>query len=307
MPDEQNLDQSKGRNNLAVSADEERNAKEAVEKEAALAALDDDGGAPEVVPDENEEQARPKGWTDADEWEDAGKDPKQWVDAGEFLRRGPLYDVMHTQNREIKELKGQLKTLADWHAKTEKHTYDRAYKELKAQYKSQMKGEDLEGALETQDRIEELREQKPPEDADVAEVPEENVKAWEAWRLRNGWYGGKSAADQEKSEFAHGIGLSIEASHPDWPISQVLDEVTNKVNQHYGTAKKKRTAAPVGAPRQRAKEGSEAGDPVPGRNRLDMNDPNIAQPYKDLVESGLMTHKQWMTDYVAAGGRLKEA
>ncbi|KKL98911.1 hypothetical protein LCGC14_1819700 [marine sediment metagenome] len=79
------------------------------------------------------------------------------------------------------------------------------------------------------------------------------------------------------------------------------------MNQHYGTAKKKRTAAPVGAPRQRAKEGSEAGDSVPGRNRLDMNDPNIAQPYKDLVESGLMTHKQWMTDYVAAGGRLKEA
>ncbi len=285
MPDKEPLEQSSGRKNLAVSAAEELEAKEAAEKEAALAALDDDGDAPEVVPDENEEQARPKGWTDADEWADAGKDPKQWVDAGEFLRRGPLYDVMHTQNREIKELKGQLKTLADWHAKTEKHTYDRAYKELKAQFKSQLKNEDVEAALETQEKIDELREQKPPEDEGAGEVPEANVKAWEAWRLRNPWYG----ADQEKSEFAHGIGLSIEASHPDWPISQVLDEVTNKVNQHYGTPKKKRTAAPVGAPRQRAKEGSEAGDSIPGRNRLDMNDPNIAQPYKDLVESGLMT------------------
>ncbi len=263
----------------------------------------DDDGMAQAEPDEFEEAARPKGWTDANEWEDAGKDPKQWVDAGEFLRRGPLYDVMHTQNREIKELKGQLKTLADWHAKTEKNTYDRAYKELDAKFKAQLESEDVKGALGTKDQLDQLRDQKPPAEDATEAVPEANIEAWKAWRLRNPWYGD----DQEKSEFAHGIGLSIEASHPDWSVSQVLDEVTKKVTQHYGTTKKKRTAAPVGAPRQRAKEGSDAEDSVPSRNRLDMNDPNIAQPYKDLVVSGLITHKQWMTDYLAAGGRLKEA
>ena len=54
MPDKENLDQSEGALSEAT-----------VEDAAALAALDDDGGAPEVVPDEDEEQARPKGWTPA--------------------------------------------------------------------------------------------------------------------------------------------------------------------------------------------------------------------------------------------------
>ena len=275
---------------------------ESVQKEVVAAleqpAIEEVVAAPE--PTEDEDQASGKGWVPEESWVEQGKDAKAWVDAGEFLRRGDLYDKLHKQNRHIRQLQKQLGMLAEQITKTSEVEWDKAYKDLRAQFTSAVKDGEPEQILELQTKLDEMKEIKPveggPGDGDTPDP--EVARAFNTWQEDNIWYG----KDKDKTDYANGIGVTLEKDNPDWTLDEVLEEVSKKVTKLFPARTTKRSAAAVAAPRRApAKKASAPG--IPPASQL----PDEVLPvYQMLVGSGEMSHEDYMKDYMAGDGPLKE-
>lgn len=85
---------------------------------------------PEVSP--VEEKARDLGWKPKEEFHG---DEEQFIDAGEFLRRKPLFDKIEHMGKELKETKKVLNLLQSHHSKVKETEYNRALAELKSERK----------------------------------------------------------------------------------------------------------------------------------------------------------------------------
>src|SRR5882757_6572959 len=77
-----------------------------------------------------ETSARELGWVPKEEYEG---DETRWLDAGEFVRRQPLFEKIEKQNRELKEIKRTVAQFAQHHAKVRETEYQRAIANLEAQ------------------------------------------------------------------------------------------------------------------------------------------------------------------------------
>ena len=64
------------------------------------------------APDLFESEARESGWVPKEEFTG---DPKTWVDAAEFVRRGPLFKKIDTQSREIKAMRQAIADMLALH------------------------------------------------------------------------------------------------------------------------------------------------------------------------------------------------
>lgn len=68
----------------------------------------------EAKPDPLTEKARSSGWRPKEEFEG---DPDEWVDAGEFVRRKPLFDQIHSLKKQAKDSEQKQKALTEFAAK----------------------------------------------------------------------------------------------------------------------------------------------------------------------------------------------
>lgn len=249
-------------------------------------------------PTEDEISASSKGWVAEEEWVEQGKDAKAWKDAGEFLRSGDLYDKLHKQNRHIRQLQKQLGMIAEQLTKTSEVEWNKAYESLKKQFALAVKDGETEDVLELQDKLEQMKELKTvPEDKNAQDP--DLQRTIDEWQTKNSWYGD----DADKTDYANGIGKVLEQQHPDWSLDEVLEEVTNKVSKVFPAKKSKRSSAAVAAPRRSARAKGSPGKGLPSANQL----PDEVRPvYEMLVTDGDLTHEQYMKDYMAANGPLKE-
>lgn len=124
-----------------------------------------------------EEAAKAEGWTTLEEWEERGKDPEDWVDAGEFVRRGELMTRIKGQtkaikgaNKRIEELEAAVRTFGEHNKKLAKIEYEKAKRDLRKQKIEAMEDRDHEAVLEIEDKITEL-------DAQADELEETNSKS----------------------------------------------------------------------------------------------------------------------------------
>ncbi len=184
----------------------------------------------EVIPDmpANEVEARASGWVPKEEY--AG-DENKWVDADEFVRRGPLFEKINVQNRELKEVKKALAQLATHHATVRETEYKRALDDLKAQKREAFTEGDPDKIIDIDDKILEVKEaQKAFKTEQLTEASREAKEIhpeFEAWLNKNTWY----ANNLPMKAFADALGRELAANGKS--PSQVLIEVEKQVKLEF--------------------------------------------------------------------------
>lgn len=152
--------------------------------------------APVETPEipEHEKEARSSGWCPKEEWRG---DPNKWVPADEFVRRGRLFDEIHTLKNELKSVKDGAKQLLEHNKKIEQATREKVLAELKAQRREAIESGDVDAVDQLDNRIQEQMKQ-PEEPEQEAEAPQNNIpEPIVQWAKVNPWF----EKDQEMAEF----------------------------------------------------------------------------------------------------------
>ena len=176
------------------------------EVQASLAALQAEETTPEVQEEPaqktREDDARAQGWRPEEEFEG---DKAKWVPAEEFLRRKPLFDKIHDQGRELKDLRKAVEHLVDSSKKIEakvqreeQEKYEAKLAELQQKRREAIEMADADEVERFDKRIEKVKESRPEEEKPqpaAAEYPhKEDIEKWVA---RNPWFD----ADADLREF----------------------------------------------------------------------------------------------------------
>ena len=96
------------------------------------------GEAPEASQQPNavESKAKDMGWRPL---EDFDGNPDEFIDAGEFVRRKPLFDKIETTTKQLKNVSKSLDYLKEHYQKVKETEYNRAIADLNAQRKTAKK------------------------------------------------------------------------------------------------------------------------------------------------------------------------
>ena len=142
----------------------------------------------EEVPEANpiEEKALAKGWKPQDQYQG---DPDEFVDAGEFLRRQPLFDQLSKKERKIRDLERKLEGTTKFVQGIEKRVRDQTLAEIEADRRKAVEDGDVEAFEDADKRYKEAaKEPEPPKEETDNEIPEE-VQAFakrnDAWFEKN--------------------------------------------------------------------------------------------------------------------------
>jgi len=184
----------------------------------------EEGEEGEVDPDE--EIARAKGWKPKDEWQG---DPKKWVPADEYNRRGELFDKIESQSRELKETKKVLKMLQEHHLKVKETEYARAIEELKAQKKQALIDGDADKVLEADEALMDMKAEAKAQQTAAKQEAAKPDPRFVAWVEKNPWY----VQDQEMRQFADDIGVAHARAHPQKTPEEVLKYVNERIVRTY--------------------------------------------------------------------------
>lgn len=178
---------------------------------------------------EIESKARQMGWVPKENFR--GPD-EQWVDAGEFVRRGEeilpivrannrkLQDQLSRQEQQIADLtkavsegKESLTAFHDYHQESLARALADQREKLMDQLEQARESGDVRAEVKAQDQLAEVREQervlkaKPKEETKPSASTDRNQEDPEfaQWRKDNDWYG----ADKKKTAFADGMAMQL--------------------------------------------------------------------------------------------------
>lgn len=238
-----------------------------------------------------EAKARNLGWVPRDEYHG---DPDQWKDAEEFVRHGEdtLPILRENLKRLHKKLDDQNKVIRDFaehHKKVEERAYQRALKKLQDERKEAVGKGDIDEFEKIDKEIEDLKKIKPKKTTQSEKNPE-----FSDWASENDWYG----EDIDMTIYADQIGSYLNATHSDWPLSRIYQEVAKRVKKKYPDYfSNKRKTVPAAV---------EAGNPGAGniksggKGYTDL--PTEAKKVCDeFVKQGLLTREQYVKEYFAGG------
>ena len=116
------------------------------------------------------EKAKASGWRPKDEFEG---DPDQWVDAGEFVRRKPLFDQLHELKKQNKRLEENSKQLAEFAANASKRAREQAIAEIEAQKKQAFEAGDYQAFAEADKQQKQIEQAQQPVQPQTPEIPPE--------------------------------------------------------------------------------------------------------------------------------------
>lgn len=174
---------------------------------------------------ETEEQARSAGWRPKEEYQG---DPEKWVDAGEFVRRGQLFDKINHQHREIRELRKAVEGLVDHNRKIEETTKTRLIAELKAAKKMALDEGDTAAAVEIDERIYDAKiELKEAKSQTTAQAAQEIDPAYWDFTQGNPWY----TKDRAMTAFADQLGMEL--AQQGVPLAKVYETVAKEVRKEF--------------------------------------------------------------------------
>jgi len=196
--------------------------------EGAEVAVEQAQEAPQTAPEasESEALAHDKGWRPKDQYEG---DPKKWVDADEFLRRGELFDKIDNMGRELRETKKTLRMLQTHHETVRETEFQRAVAELKLEKRQAYEEGDHEKVVELDERLLDIRLEQKQETAELRQQASQPDPRFVAWVTKNKWY----TTDPELRAFGDEIGTSHAKSYPDKTPEEVLQYVENRVHKAF--------------------------------------------------------------------------
>jgi hypothetical protein len=277
-------------------------------------------------------QARKDGWVPQEDWIEQGKDPDDWVDAPEFVRRGELMDrikgqskALKTESKRIKELEEQVKLLAEHNRKIAQVEYEKAKKALRSQKIEALEEQDHEAVLEIDDKLSELEEAAKESQANAeTDAAAQVAEATEAapmpkpvadWLEQNSWYKEDpilmGAADVYAKQYAEQhFDPALEPA--DQPWEDMFEFVNKKVRDKFPAEfqtddeeeeddivdeKPKRTPVSKRKAGQVAEPGRGTSRKARGRNSLSLNDLSADErkAHDEFVHrQGIMTSEEYL-------------
>ncbi len=180
-------------------------------------------------PTANEVEARSAGWVPKEEYQG---DSNKWVDADEFVRRGPLFEKINSTGRELKEVRKALEQLKVHHSQVKETAFKEALASLKAEKKDAFVDGDPDKIIEIDEKIDAIKDQQRAFAAQQAADIAQSVKAeinpeFQAWTNRNSWY------DTSKPMRAFADALGIELHQSGLSPSEVLKRVEAQVKEEF--------------------------------------------------------------------------
>lgn len=225
---------------------------------------------------EIEVQAREMGWKPKEEYEG---DPGKWVSAEIYVARAPLYEELERRGKEIKRFRQDIDVIKQQYAKMEESAYRRALEDLKQERKQALINEDVQKVLELDDKIEELREQKPaPAATNIAEIQ----RLTEEWMQSNDWY----EKDPDLREYADGVGHALAGKGYD--PATVLEQVSAKVRKMFPEKFQKKPTVPK-------VENVPSGNKPKPADKFELSE-DERKTMRAFVRSGILTEEQFIED-----------
>lgn len=204
-------------------------------------------------------KALEEGWRPKDEWEG---DPDQWIDAGEYVRRGPLFEKIDSLNRQAKENNKVIKALQEHLEKVRQGEYKAHLEALRLEKKEALEEGDADRLIEIDEKIAEAKATEKIEKLEAKQEASQPDPRFVAWVNKNPWY----INDQELQSFADEVGIIYKNRNPDTDPTDVLEYVSKRVQKEYPDKfKNERKARPnivegSGAPTTKKKDTFELSD-----------------------------------------------
>ena len=101
-----------------------------------------------------EQKALEMGWKPKEEFDG---DETEYIDAGEYVRRRPLFDKIEHQSKELKDVKKALRMLQDHHTKVREVEYQHALQDLRNQYKEALEAGDADKVTKLTEQIADVK------------------------------------------------------------------------------------------------------------------------------------------------------
>lgn len=239
----------------------------------------------ETQVDPVETEARASGWVPKDEFHG---DPNKWVDAGEFVRRAPLFQKIDAQGQELKNLRKGLEALKAHHAQVRETEYKRALEELKAAKKQAYIDGEVDEIVEIDEKIDAVKtEQTKFKQEQAASVTEPEVvhPEFAAWNKRNTWYN----ESKPMRAFADALGLELRATG--MSPTEVLRQVEIKIKEEFPNKFRNPNRDKPGAVEAGGKSSPSKGNS--GEASLTDEERRIMNTF---VRTGVMTKEQYIAD-----------
>lgn len=177
-------------------------------------------------PSESEVRAMAGGWRPKEEYEG---DPKKWVDADEFLRRGELFEKIDIMGKELRDTKKAMKMLQHHHEQVREAEFKKAQAELRAEKKRAYEEGDHDKIVEIDDQMLDLRDSQRAERAAIEQQASKPDPRFVSWIQKNEWY----TKDAEMRGFGDEIGVAHAKTFPDKSPEEVLLYVEQRVRKAF--------------------------------------------------------------------------
>lgn len=180
------------------------------------------------------DKARRSGWIPQEEYKG---NPRDWVDAEEFNRRGPAFNEVKKLNRQIAALAKTNKDLMGRFHEADIKGYNRALADLQEKYEEAVQMGDRSTAKAAQAAIDDTTAKKTALEQQNQAGPD--PAAIEFVNKNKDWFAlpnTPNAGDMTKvemSKFAVMQEHAMKAMHPDWSTEEVYDEVESLVKLKY--------------------------------------------------------------------------
>jgi hypothetical protein len=240
-------------------------------------------------PDPVEIEARASGWVPKEEFHG---EAHKWVDAGEFVRRAPLFQKIDLQTRELKELKKGLEALKQHHAQVRETEYKRALDDLKAAKKDALIEGDVDTLVEIDDKVEAVKDAQrkfaaeQAAEAARAASPEVIHPEFAAWTKRNTWY--ETSKPMRAFADALGIELRSQGLSPSDVLKQVEVQIKEEFPNKFRNANRDKAPAVEGTSKGGGKSGG-------GVSEASLSD-DERRVMNSIVRTGVMTKEQYIAE-----------
>ncbi len=230
-------------------------------------------------PNPLEEEARAEGWVPEDEYTG---DKNKWIDAKEFLNRGPLFKKIDSVTRDNKALRQAIADMQDLHKKDREVQYKKALAEVRAEKKAALLEGDADAVIDADEKIEMLRDaqkESTPRVPEAAEAHPEFVN----WVGRNAWY----ENNRGMRAFADAVGIEFrnQGMTPNEVLKAVEKEVRKEFPNRFTNPNQNKPNPVEGSNSSKTGSGSSKEYPLTDQERKAMN---------NFVRLGVMTKEQYI-------------
>jgi uncharacterized membrane protein len=215
------------------------------------------------------------------------------IDAGEFIRRAPLFEKIKGQSRELKEVKKLMEGMATTFKAVTTAQYNKGIADAEAKMKAAEAEFDVAAYKQAQSEKTQLETAKAATSAPASEPPEVTE-----FCERNPWFekdrGMRTDALDYREKFIK--------SNPDASIAETLEYVERRMKKDYPEAfeaKETTTKKPAGS----AVEGASPSSHTDPLNKLKASmSAEEKRIMKMFVKDGGLTEKEYLTDYATVRG-----